>query len=113
MVAKLNSTNFDVCLVFCLNFICLFLAALCLHCAPAFSGCGKLGVGYSPAFVGRLLIVLVSLVAEQSSRVAGSVVLAHRLSCLAACGIFPDQGSNPCLALGRWILNHWTPREAL
>ena len=30
-----------------------------------------------------------------SSR-AGSVVVAHRLSCSAACGIFPDQGSNPC-----------------
>ena len=27
---------------------------------------------------------------------AGSVVLGHGLSCLAACGIFPDQGSNPC-----------------
>ena len=53
-------------------------------------------VGYSPAFVGSLLIVLVSLVAEQTSRVADSVVLAHRLSCLAACRIFPDQGSNPC-----------------
>ena len=30
------------------------------------------------------------------SRRAGSVVVAHRLSCSAACGIFPDQGSNPC-----------------
>ena len=28
-------------------------------------------------------------------------------SCPAACGIFPDQGSNPCPHLiGRWILNH-------
>ena len=27
---------------------------------------------------------------------AGSVVVAHGLSCSAACGIFPDQGSNPC-----------------
>ena len=27
----------------------------------------------------------------------GSVVVAHGLSCPAACGIFPDQGSNPCL----------------
>ena len=27
---------------------------------------------------------------------AGSVVVAHRLRCSAACGIFPDQGSNPC-----------------
>ena len=25
-----------------------------------------------------------------------SVVVAHGLSCSAACGIFPDQGSNPC-----------------
>ena len=29
------------------------------------------------------------------SRCAGSVVVAHGLSCSAACGIFPDQGSNP------------------
>ena len=28
---------------------------------------------------------------------AGSVVVAHGLSCSAACRIFPDQGSNPCL----------------
>ena len=27
----------------------------------------------------------------------GSVITALRLSCPAACGIFPDQGSNPCL----------------
>ena len=30
------------------------------------------------------------------SRRAGSVIVAHGLSCSAACGIFPDQGSNPC-----------------
>ena len=30
-----------------------------------------------------------------SSR-AGSVVVAHGPSCSAACGIFPNQGSNPC-----------------
>ena len=30
------------------------------------------------------------------SRRAGSVVVAHGLSCSVACGIFPDQGSNPC-----------------
>ena len=27
---------------------------------------------------------------------AGSVIVAHGSSCSAACGIFPDQGSNPC-----------------
>ena len=31
-----------------------------------------------------------------SSRHMGSVVVAHGLSCSAACGIFPDQDSNPC-----------------
>ena len=30
-----------------------------------------------------------------ASRHAGSVVVAHRLSCSSACGIFLDQGSNP------------------
>ena len=30
------------------------------------------------------------------SRRAGSVVVAHGPSCSMACGIFPDQGSNPC-----------------
>ena len=30
------------------------------------------------------------------SRRAGSVIVAHGPSCSAACGIFPDQGLNPC-----------------
>ena len=30
------------------------------------------------------------------SRHAGSVVVAHGPSCSVACGVFPDQGSNPC-----------------
>ena len=29
-------------------------------------------------------------------RRAGSLIVAHGPSCSAACGIFPDQGSNPC-----------------
>ena len=36
------------------------------------------------------------LLRSTGSRHAGSVVVAHGLSCSAACGIFPDQGSNPC-----------------
>ena len=31
------------------------------------------------------------------SRRAGSAAVAHGPSCSAACGILPDQGSNPCL----------------
>ena len=36
------------------------------------------------------------LLRSVGSRGAGSVVVAHGPSCSAACGIFPDQGSNPC-----------------
>ena len=36
------------------------------------------------------------LLRSTGSRRAGSVVVAHGLSCSAARGIFPDQGSNPC-----------------
>ena len=36
------------------------------------------------------------LLRSTGSSCAGSVVVAHGPSCSAACGIFPDQGSNPC-----------------
>ena len=36
------------------------------------------------------------LLRSTGSRCAGSAVVAHGPSCSAACGIFPDQGSNPC-----------------
>ena len=36
------------------------------------------------------------LLRSTGSRCAGSVVVAHGPSCSTACGIFPDQGSNPC-----------------
>ena len=58
-------------------------------CARAFSSCGKRG----PLFIavrGSLLLQ------STGSRRAGSVVVAHGPSRSAACGIFPDQGSNPC-----------------
>ena len=36
------------------------------------------------------------LLRSTGSRRAGSVIVAHGPSCSAACGIFPDQDSNPC-----------------
>ena len=36
------------------------------------------------------------LLQSTGSRCAGSAVVAHGPSCSAACGIFPDQGLNPC-----------------
>ena len=36
------------------------------------------------------------LLRSTGSRREGSAIVAHGPSCSAACGIFPDQGSNPC-----------------
>ena len=36
------------------------------------------------------------LLRSTGSRCAGSVIVAHGPSCSMACGILPDQGSNPC-----------------
>ena len=36
------------------------------------------------------------LLRSTGSRRAGSVIVAHGPNCSAACGILPDQGSNPC-----------------
>ena len=36
------------------------------------------------------------LLRSTGSRRTGSAVVAHRLSCSVACGIFPHQGWNPC-----------------
>ena len=86
-----------------LFFIYLLLAALGLRCcAQAFSSCGEQGLLLVAAH--RLLIAVPSLVEHglQARRLqqlwcVGSVaVVAHGLSCSTACGIFPDQGSNPC-----------------
>ena len=100
---------------FFFEFIYLFLAALGLHCCVwAFSSCGEWGL--LVAAVRGLLLAVASLVAElglqahglqqlwltgsvvvaRGLQSAGSVVVAHRLSCSTACGIFPDQGLNPC-----------------
>ena len=63
----------------------------------AFSSWGERGLLF--VVVRRLLIAVASLVAEhrlQWLQCGDSVVVAHGLSCSAAYGIFPDQGSNPC-----------------
>ena len=39
----------------------------------------------------------------------GSIVVVHGLSHPVACGIFPDQGLNPCPCIGRQILYHEPP----
>ena len=46
-----------------------------------------------------LLNAVASLVADMGFRAVDSVVVKHGPGCPAACGIFPDQGSNSCLML--------------
>ena len=53
--------------------------------------------GHSSSRCAGLSLLQPLFVRSTGSRRAGSVVVAHGPSCSAASGIFPDQGSNPCL----------------
>ena len=52
--------------------------------------------GHSSSWCTGLSLSRPLLLRSTGSRRAGSVVVAQGPSCSAACGIFPDQGSNPC-----------------
>ena len=52
--------------------------------------------GHSSSWCTGLSLSWPLLLRSTGSRRAGSVVVAHGLSRSTACGIFPDQGSNPC-----------------
>ena len=52
--------------------------------------------GHSSSRCAGLSLSRPLLLRSTGSRRAGSVVVAHGPSSSAACGIFPDQGSNPC-----------------
>ena len=82
---------------FFLNFIYLFYLWLCLVFVSVrglspFVACG----GHSSSRCAGLSPSQRLLLRNTGSRRAGSVTVAHGPSRSAACGIFPDQGSNPC-----------------
>ena len=52
--------------------------------------------GHSSSRCAGLSLSRSLLLRSTGSRRAGSVIVAHGPSCSVACGIFPDQGSNPC-----------------
>ena len=52
--------------------------------------------GHSSSWCAGLSLSRPLLLQSTSPRRAGSVIVAHGPSCSAACGIFPNQGSNPC-----------------
>ena len=52
--------------------------------------------GHSSSWCAGLSLSRPLLLRSTGSRCAGSVIVAHGPSCSVACGILPDQGSNPC-----------------
>ena len=52
--------------------------------------------GHSSSRCAGLSLSRPLLLRSTGSRHAGSVIVAHGPRCSAACGILPDQGSNPC-----------------
>ena len=75
---------------FCVWLHWAFIAALELSLVAVSRGHFSL---WNTGFSLRWLLLLWST----GFRSVGSVVVAHRVRCPAAYGIFPDQGSNPCL----------------
>ena len=65
--------------------------------------------GHSSSQCAGLSLSQPLLLRSTGSRRAGSVVVAHGPSCSVACGVFPDQGSNPCPL--HWQADSQPPRH--
>ena len=100
-------TDLFVCLFFpfflffkVIQFIYLFIYLFIYGCVGSSFLCeGFLQlqqVGATPSRCAGLSLLRPLLLQSTGSRRSGSVVVAHGPSCSVACGIFPDQGSNPC-----------------
>ena len=98
--------------IFFKNFIYVFyfwLHFVFIAFALAFSSWGKRGLFFFVAVhCGDF-----SCWGTHALGVLASVIVAHRLSCSEACGIFPDQGLNPCPLHCRQILIHCTTKNVL
>ena len=102
---KPKGTFLFVCLLFYVYLKKFFLLCWVFVAAHvAFSSCGKLGLLFFTVY--RLL-----LLQSMGSRARASIIVAHGPRCLGACGIFPDQRSNPCPLHCQADSLHWTTRE--
>ena len=83
---------------FFLNFIYLFIYVWLCWIFVSVRGLSPVAAsgGHSSSLCEGLSPSRPLLLRSTGSRRAGSAVVAHGLSCSAACGILPDQGSNPC-----------------
>ena len=65
--------------------------------------------GHSSSRCAGLSLSRPLLLGSTGSRCTGSVIVAHGPSCSTACGILPDQGSNPCPL--HWQADSQPPRH--
>ena len=80
------------------NFNCLFIYLWLCWVFVSVQGLSLVAAsgGHSSSRCVGLSLLQPLLLRSRGSRRAGSVIVADGPSCSAACGIFPDQGSNPC-----------------
>ena len=97
---KLNSHITSSYIIFFKNylFICLFIYLWLCWVFVSVRGLSLVAAsgGHSSSRCAGLSLLRPLLLRSTGSRRAGSVIVAHGLSRSGACGIFPDQGSNPC-----------------
>ena len=84
--------------IFFFNFIYLFLYLWLCWVLVSVRGLSPVAAsgGHSSSQCAGLSLSRPLLLRSTGCRRAGSVVVTHGPSCSVACGIFPDQGSNPC-----------------
>ena len=84
--------------IYFLNFIYLFIYFWLCWVFISVRGLSLVAAsgGHSSSWCAGLSLSRPLLLRSTGSRRAGSVVVAHGPSCSAACGILPDQSSNPC-----------------
>ena len=83
---------------FFLRCICLFIYLWLCWVFVSVQGLSLVAAsgGHSSSRCAGLSLSQPLMLQSTGSRRAGSVIVAHGPSCSTACGIFPDQGSNPC-----------------
>ena len=90
--------NWAFCIFFFYYFIYLFIYLWLCWVFVSVQGLSPVVAsgGHSSSQCAGLSLSRPLLLQSTGSRRAGSVIVAHGSSCSAACGIFPDQGLNPC-----------------
>ena len=84
--------------IFFLNFVYLFIYLWLCWVFVSVRGLFLVAAsgGHSSSRCAGLSLSWPLLLRSTGFRRVGSVIVAHGSSCSKACGIFPDQGSNPC-----------------